>query len=164
MQRFACGQCGIEFDVPDHFARECHEKGNAKTWYCPNGHQRVFRDSDSDKFRRERDQAVQRLAQAEADARAARQGWEKAERELTRQHRRAAAGTCPCCQRTFTNMARHMKTKHPAFITTEPKAAMIGRTGGLARAAKLAPERRHEIATTAARTRWAKNKLHQMSP
>jgi hypothetical protein len=26
---------------------------------------------------------------------------------------RVSAGVCPCCNRTFQNVARHMKTKHP---------------------------------------------------
>ena len=41
-----------------------------------------------------------------------------------------------------------------------PMAALLGRKGGLkggkARAAKLSPERRREIAQTAARARWKK--------
>lgn len=28
---------------------------------------------------------------------------------------RAANGVCPCCHRTFKQLARHMKTKHPDF-------------------------------------------------
>ena len=27
-------------------------------------------------------------------------------------HIGAKAGTCPCCNRTFTNLARHMASKH----------------------------------------------------
>jgi hypothetical protein len=42
-----------------------------------------------------------------------------------------------------------------AFLEWPAKgAAGIGRQGGLARAAKLSPERRSEIASKAARTRW----------
>lgn len=38
----------------------------------------------------------------------------------------------------------------------DPAAVRLGRSGGKARAAKLAPERRAEIAREAARKRWAK--------
>jgi hypothetical protein len=47
-----------------------------------------------------------------------------------------------------------------AHIVKNPAAVALGRLGGLkggkARAAKLSPERRKEIAQKAARARWAK--------
>lgn len=33
----------------------------------------------------------------------------------TRLKNRIAAGVCPCCQRTFVNLARHMKGQHPNY-------------------------------------------------
>jgi hypothetical protein len=41
---------------------------------------------------------------------------EKAERKVKKLTKRTAAGTCPCCQRTFSNMAEHMKHQHPQFV------------------------------------------------
>ena len=32
---------------------------------------------------------------------------------------RVAEGVCNCCNRKFVNVARHMKTKHPAFVGIE---------------------------------------------
>jgi hypothetical protein len=29
--------------------------------------------------------------------------------------KRIQSGVCPCCNRTFENLGRHMKSKHPAF-------------------------------------------------
>lgn len=37
----------------------------------------------------------------------------------TRLKNRIAAGVCPCCQRTFQNLARHMKCKHPKYTLNE---------------------------------------------
>ena len=34
---------------------------------------------------------------------------------VTRQKKRAAAGVCPCCNRTFKQLARHMERKHPNY-------------------------------------------------
>lgn len=102
-----CGKCGIEFHVPDFFQEE--RKKTGKGWYCPNGHSRVYRESDADKFRRERDRALQQIAERD-DLIAAK------EREIKRIKKRAAAGTCPCCQRTFANMSTHMKRQHPEFV------------------------------------------------
>lgn len=42
--------------------------------------------------------------------------------QVTRLKNRAAAGMCPCCNRHFTNLERHMGTKHPEFakdVSTE---------------------------------------------
>jgi hypothetical protein len=32
-----------------------------------------------------------------------------------RQLERVASGVCPCCNRSFVNLRRHMKTQHPEF-------------------------------------------------
>lgn len=111
--RMCCGQCGIEFDVPQHFYRECRERGEKKTWYCPNGHPRVYGESDSDRLQRRLDRAIQEQARLDQELREAEERAEKAERREARLKKRIHAGVCPCCSRTFTNLARHMKTKHP---------------------------------------------------
>jgi hypothetical protein len=111
--------CGIAFAVPQWW----HE-GKQKThawFYCPNGHRQHFTDeSDEEKFRRERDIARQQLARAEQEA-------TKAQKEVKRLKRRAATGVCPCCNRTVSQMERHMKTKHPEFIA-ENAVRMKSRT------------------------------------
>tara|TARA_Y100000310_G_scaffold338946_1_gene430083 strand:- start:1163 stop:1354 length:192 start_codon:yes stop_codon:yes gene_type:complete len=35
--------------------------------------------------------------------------------QVTKLKNRAKAGVCPCCNRTFQNLSRHMETKHPDF-------------------------------------------------
>jgi len=86
-----CGECGIQFAVPDFFNEE--RKKTGKGWFCPNGHSRVYRESDADKFRRERDQAIQQKAMAEqqaaeADERARKGGSERSTDEEARSGRR----------------------------------------------------------------------------
>lgn len=102
-----CGKCGIEFSMPEHFYNECVKEGPRQTFFCPNGHPRIF-SSKFDEVCRERDRLKQQLAQRDDEIR-------KTERELTRHKKRAKAGVCPCCNRQFANMMRHMKTKHPEF-------------------------------------------------
>ena len=41
--------------------------------------------------------------------------------KLRAQSERIKNGVCPCCKRHFTNLERHMHTKHPEFAATEPK-------------------------------------------
>lgn len=105
--QMCCGECGIEFSVPTPFYTErLNEGGN---WHCPNGHTRVFRESRVDKLRRERDRLQQQLA-AKDDEILHR------DKRIKKLEKRAAAGACPCCHRTFANMARHMKHQHPEFV------------------------------------------------
>lgn len=44
----------------------------------------------------------------------------EAAREAERLRRRTAAGVCPCCNRSFVQLARHMKTKHPDHVEKPP--------------------------------------------
>lgn len=112
-----CGTCAIRHTVPeivyDTYARE------GGFWHCPNGHQRGFRkgsdEIERENTRRERDRLKQDAARMEEEIRAQRERADKAEAATKRLKKRAAAGTCPCCQRTFSNMSRHMQTKHPEF-------------------------------------------------
>lgn len=107
--------CGISFAVPNWW-----HKGKREThswFYCPNGHQQRFsQESDLEKVRRERDIARQQIARAEQEAADAYAAKVRAEKEAKRLRKRASAGTCPCCQRTFANMATHMKREHPQFV------------------------------------------------
>lgn len=116
-----CGECGIEFQVPAPWQQE--RKENGKTWFCPNGHSRVYRESDADALRRERDQLVQRIAQKDDEIRHQREMRDAAERrvsaakgQITRLKKRAANGVCPCCNRSFADLHKHMQTKHAGYI------------------------------------------------
>lgn len=113
MTDMECGGCGIAFAVPETWRAEKQKSGGG--WYCPNGCSRVYRKSDVDRaqeeLRAERERHERTLARLN-DAEAERA---KVERKLKQQQRRHAAGTCPCCKRTFQQLARHMKSKHPTY-------------------------------------------------
>lgn len=124
MTEMTCGQCHMTYWVPTSFYAQCQEQKPHKTFFCPAGHERHFTgESKVDFERRLRQRAEQenaRLAEAATNADRLRR---KVELALKRQQKRAAAGVCPCCTRTFTNMSRHMKTKHPDFNVVPIKAA-----------------------------------------
>jgi len=105
-KQFNCAECGIVFFVPSYFYQERVSIGS--TWYCPNGHNRVFREPDVKKL--ERQLSEERLAREVAQNQAA-----SARRALTRIKGRIARGVCPACNRTFQNLKRHMDTKHEGF-------------------------------------------------
>jgi NMD protein affecting ribosome stability and mRNA decay len=130
----ACGECGIEFAAPEWWVRRRKEGAEGKRdFYCPNGHPRVFvGETEAAKYKRlyEQEQAAKIRMQESRDAayKRERNAEIQAKRERTRRtklEQRARGGVCPCCNRSFTALARHMATKHPDFghgVHEAPKA------------------------------------------
>lgn len=94
-----------------------HDKNK---WYCPNGHEWSYQEGEFDRIRRERDMLKQQIARAEQERNEAwaivesqRQQRIAAEKLLKQAQTRIGAGICPCCNRTFAQLAKHMKSKHP---------------------------------------------------
>jgi hypothetical protein len=99
-----CCVCGVVYGIPKKMDTQLKRDGQEATTYCPNGHQWVY----SDSLEKELRAANARAIHAEDQLRAARG-------ELTSLRKRAANGVCPCCHRTFQQLTRHMKAKHPDF-------------------------------------------------
>lgn len=120
-----CANCHMDFAITKKFMED--RRNDHKTFYCPSGHPNVFREeSELERTRRERDQAIQRAAYKDDEIRRERERKEHAQNtsrtykgHLTRTRRRISAGVCPCCNRTFQNLARHMESKHQAFAKKE---------------------------------------------
>lgn len=116
-----CANCGIGFAMPQHFATKRRE--DHKTFYCPSGHENWFPgETEAERLQKalEREQKLHewtRSARDRADERADHN--ERRARaykgKLTHIKTRVANGVCPCCRRSFTNLARHMTTQHPTF-------------------------------------------------
>jgi hypothetical protein len=120
-----CGTCGVWFTVPE-IVYECHRReGGYHT--CPNGHSRGWRTGEEEKardaIRLERDRLKQDAARLEDELVAERRRAEAAEKKILQVRRRAAAGVCPCCNRTFANVQRHMLTKHANVVPLAQKPA-----------------------------------------
>jgi DNA repair exonuclease SbcCD ATPase subunit len=135
-----CGECGIPYTVP-LTVYETHKREGG-FHYCPNNHGWGWEKSAStlarererqEAIRRERDRAIQENArleesvkawmeQATMDAEARRTAERQAaaaKGQATKLRKRASAGTCPCCNRTFKQLAAHMASKHPTFLAEE---------------------------------------------
>ena len=85
-----------------------------------------YTESEADQLRRERDRLKQQLAQKDDEIRVQRDCREAAERsasarkgQITKLKKRAAAGVCPCCNRSFENLRRHIDSQHPGFVAEE---------------------------------------------
>lgn len=113
--------CGLPFSMPMWLYEACERNGT--TFHCPLGYKIVFKETSADRLCRERGRLKQRLAQKD-DAIAREQRWrQEAERlasaykgQVTKLRKRAMAGVCPCCSRSFQNLKRHMENKHPGFV------------------------------------------------
>lgn len=124
-----CGQC----EQPIYLSKEQEEtlRRSSATFYCLWGHSLHFPQGDSreDKLRRERDRLKQDAARLEQQITTLRESRDAAERrtaamkgQVTRLKNRAANGVCPCCNRTFANLQRHMASKHAGFVAEEVQA------------------------------------------
>ena len=125
-----CAQCKERFGLTDETEAVLRKSGQG--FHCPWGHPLSFRlgPSEEELLRKERDTLKQQNAMWRATADEQRDRASAAERrasaargQVTKLKNRAAAGVCPCCNRTFTNLARHMAGQHPAFAAEIPEAA-----------------------------------------
>lgn len=121
LETLECCECGVTFALPEKFIRE--RRNDHLMFYCPSGHRQHFaQETAEEKLRRQVKQYQRQaeLLQAEATfERDQRQAAEKSLRAtkatLTKTRKRVAAGVCPCCNRTFQNLARHMDGQHPEY-------------------------------------------------
>lgn len=119
-----CYRCKCEVWIPDAlYDAAQHGRGKVE-FFCGYGHGQVFSEGESEetKLRRERDRLMQRLAEKD-DAIAYQRGRvEQLDKRLsatrgvvTRIKNRIGHGVCPCCNRTFGDLSKHMATKHPSY-------------------------------------------------
>lgn len=130
-----CYRCKSEIWLPlALYDAANHGKGKIE-FHCAYGHPQVFSEGESEAttLRRERDRLRQQLAEKddtitgllkrnESTAKAlneARAETTKAKAATVKSRKRAAAGVCQCCNRLFTNVASHMRNKHPTFKAEE---------------------------------------------
>lgn len=111
-----CCACGVLFAMAKDYRQK--RLDDHDQFYCPNGHSQSY----VGETQRERADRLEREAEAERRAsRWWREQTEQTERRLsatrgvvTKLRKRAHAGVCPFgCRRHFTNLERHVASKHP---------------------------------------------------
>lgn len=118
---FTCGECGGVYALAERYRKQKHAKGGY--WNCPYCQcSWGYSESDTDRLKEElaqkeaqikREQTRTRTARADATYHKNVARSQKGAK--TRLKNRIANGVCPCCQRTFKQLARHMKNKHPNY-------------------------------------------------
>lgn len=108
-----CCDCGVNFGMTKSFYSSRLRTGN--NFYCPNGHSMVYNNGENaklrekaKKYRKWYDEEVERRCIAEGSLRATKG-------HLTRTRNRISKGVCPCCNRSFKDLAAHMENKHPDY-------------------------------------------------
>lgn len=116
----SCCTCGMRFAVPESFDR--NNKKHGKSWSCPSGHSLVYRETAADELRRDLQWERESHERTRRCEQAASERADKVTRKLTatkgvitRIKRRVGSGVCPCCNRTFKQLAAHMKRLHPKY-------------------------------------------------
>lgn len=124
LESLKCWVCGCCFAVDRSIMHNKREYN--KTLYCPNGCRLGFGESPSELLRKEyehklqtakddaewlrqdRDRKIQRIEEVKKSLSATKG-------VVTRMKRRVSKGVCPCCNRHFRELERHMKEMHPDF-------------------------------------------------
>ena len=118
----SCGVCSIPFAMPENHHARTQQTGS---WFwCPNGHKIHYTESENERLRRESEQLQQRLARQVAQTVSAQDARDREKRRhaatkgaLTKTKKRVGKGVCPCCNRHFANVQRHMEGQHPEYIS-----------------------------------------------
>lgn len=109
-----CYSCAIVFAAPEEWNNNrCNDH---KSFFCPNGHSQSYvAKSEAQKYKEALEKEQREAAMLRERSIVAERKQTRAENSLNRYKKRAAAGVCPCCNRTVAQLAQHMKSKHQEF-------------------------------------------------
>lgn len=110
-----CGACGVLFAAPKIMLDACRQDGDS--FFCPNGHSLSYTESENDKLKRQLQNAKDGRAAERAKRDQAEASLRTTKGVVTKMRKRIAAGVCPCCRRSFQDLARHMESQHPDFAS-----------------------------------------------
>lgn len=127
-----CCKCGTEMSIPEELYQAALRSRGPKGihFYCAYGHSQHYTEGETEeqKLRRERDRLKQHLAEKDDEIRRQMDRREESERsaaaykgQATKLRNRAKNGVCPCCNRSFANLAAHIRSKHPDFGKSDTK-------------------------------------------
>ena len=115
-----CSTCGVTFAMPERLVEMRMVDG--LDWWCPLGHRWHYTTGLSaveaereraEKLRNELDMTNRLLAGRDEDIKQERRSHAATKGQLTKARKRAAAGVCQWCNRSFEDLARHVASKHP---------------------------------------------------
>lgn len=106
-----CCVCRMPFGMSRSFYDA--KKKDHDTFFCPSGHKQHFTGkSEEDELREQLERREQMLDAANQRAGRLERQRDDVIRAHKRMRDRVKNGVCPCCNRTFQNLLRHMQTEH----------------------------------------------------
>lgn len=117
-----CARCATPFMVSA--ALRDYLRRSRDTFYCPNGHAQSYSKSTETILKEQHAKELQEKDNQLARERRLLQETAQAKNDLERKLKRVHKGVCPCCNRSFENLANHMKKKHPELVKAVPVAAV----------------------------------------
>lgn len=111
-----CITCGIEIILPRWFKAQALKERSKKPFFCPNGHSQHFiGETEAERLAKLLDLERQESQRQRERVAARDRSLSAVKGQITKIKNRVGNGVCPCCNRSFTNLRRHMSTKHPAY-------------------------------------------------
>jgi len=118
LRPISCYQCGTVFGVESGFYSDrLNDKGR---FFCPNGHgQHFVGKTEAERLQEQLAKERSRVAFYKRESESQKRSRAAIKGQLTKTRNRIANGVCPCCNRSFADLQRHMSTKHPDYAVGE---------------------------------------------
>jgi len=118
MEFHTSGGCGLTWGMPETFLAARRLDG--KEWLCPNGHSWHWTPgkTEAQKLREQLDSERARSGRIAAERDQVKASLRTTKGVITKMKKRTAAGVCPCCNRTFKQLAAHISSQHPQYLET----------------------------------------------
>lgn len=122
-----CCNCHCLFAMSADLERRLRK--SREYFYCPAGHAQHFcGESPEQKLQRALDAKARELEVQEAATARAKAERDQVARAHTRMRTRVMNGVCPCCNRSFTNLRRHMADMHAGELNLANLRRAFGMT------------------------------------
>ena len=117
-----CANCGIAFGITSDF--EKRRRDDHEGFFCPKGHSNVFNGkSEADKLKdrlKEKEESIEwyskRVTGLHTEITKKNHEIRAQKAAKTKILNRVKNGICPCCNRTFQDLQKHFKSKHPELL------------------------------------------------
>jgi hypothetical protein len=120
-----CTECGILMAIPLEF--DARLRSTHRNFYCLNGHPQHYAGKTEIENLREKCKRLEDdrdwwsdQFESEREAHATTEARRRAEKAAkTKMKNRIAKGVCPCCNRHFENLQRHIESEHPDYVKAD---------------------------------------------
>lgn len=110
-----CGDCGTAYGISRRYYDEC-VRDHSKHFHCPRGCRRHFvGKTEAERLKDQLDCEQRETARLRGERDRKDRQLSAARGRITKIKNRVGRGVCPCCNRTFVNLGRHMQGQHPGF-------------------------------------------------